>query len=504
MPCKKCGTVLLNYKDNMTCPPCTGLKMLDSDMSSKISSHRVAYFQKLWKDELSKIERSSLLLHITAHREHLCREFFKKYSLIELGQYFRDTLFLKRAIFLANPNGSVVINDTNQAKSIIELFETITMVETYDLLIKSCYANTIYENEFNVDSLSDKQLLENFTVVHNEKYLSLMKSYKNYGIFSPDEGEKKIKEHEEEFNNLIGKKSSEQTKTSQEFIKKNYDLVSGLYLSLLRNALYAEVFDVQDYDKIMDEPSTLMKFVNTQFLFDDRGISVCNTNEFLVKCRLWFKKDLKLLRKILLFEDENPHIFPLFVRIKNDKNDFVCISQAFTIFIYILLHAIITKKFFKMETDERARKFEITVQQKFEELGFAYKPNFKDNPKNPTLEIDGIAVLNETCYVIECKKPRLPPLVEANETRKLMIEDLKGIVDGFKRIQKDGVRTTEPRPSLPSKITYVKSNMGSLGSDMRNVKTIHGLIVTMDYPFIEEYKGIHILSLNELSSEKLK
>lgn len=502
MPCTKCGTLLLVYNDILTCPNCSGLKVLDSETSAIISCRRVELFQKLWKDELQKMEKSSLLLHITAHREHLCREFFKKYSLIQLGKYFTDTLFLKRAILLANPNGTVIINDVEQAKTIIDLFESTTMVETYDLLIKSCYVNTIYDNDFEIHSLSNDQLLQNFTVVHNEKYLSLLKSYENYGILIPEKGEKLIEEHQEEFNNLMNKRPQKQFQTRQEFVKKNYDVISGLYLGLLRNELYGQTFDIQEYSKILEDPSELIKFIN-QFPFDSRGISTWDTNNFLVKCKQFFKKDLKLLRTILLFEDNNPQAFPLFVRIKNNEHDFVCISQAFAIFIYILLHAIITKKIFKTETDARGRQFEIVVQQRFEELGFAYVPNIVDNPKHCTIEIDGIAVRGEICYVIECKKPRLPPLVEANESRKIMIEDLKGIVDGFKRVLKKGERVTEPRPSLPDKMAYVKSNMNSFGIDMQNVEIIQGLIVSMDYPFMDKYKGIHIFSLNEIDHDRL-
>lgn len=499
MPCNKCGHFLILREEELICPKCNDMQILDSVTASIISCKRVQYFKELWKTELVKANRPTFLLHIADHREHTCREFFKKYSLIELGKYFSDTLFLKRVIKLSNPQGGQIIDDKTTSAPFIDLFNETIRVEVDNLLINSCYANMLYSKEFELDSISGEDALSNFIITQNEMYLDLFESYANYGIFTQQEGEAKIKESMEEFERIMQKNEPKSILTRQEFVERNYDIISSLYMSLLRNELFAEVFELRDYGEILTDPSDLMKFIN-QFPYDIRGLTTCDTVDFLKRLKDFFNKDEDTLRKIFLFENTNPDCFPLFIRFQHEKRDFVIISQAFTIFVYILLHAILTRSLFIRETEKRAKKFESVVKETFENLGFTYHPNFTYVENKKKIEIDGLAVKNDVCYVVECKKPRLPLLVESNEARKIMIEDLKGIVDGFKRIPRNGERAIIDRPSLPCKIDYVKINKNSLPINLQGVSKIIGIVITMDNPFLESYKGIKFLPLNKITN----
>lgn len=502
MPCNICNSILIEYENKLTCPKCQNLKVLDVVTSITISDKIVDIFQKLWNEDLKKIEQSSLLLHITAHREMLSRKYFKEYNALDIDKLFSDTLFLKRVIQNGNPDGTIIIDSVQKAQPIIELFNTTKKVETDSLLIKSCYAVLLYSKEFELESLSSDDVLTNFTICHTEDYLKLMRSYENYGLYPKEKGEQKIAEYKKKFKKTLEKKPNPVTLTREEYVKRNYDVISSYYLVFIRNELYSKVFDLQHFRDLMLNPSRLFDFFN-RFPFDPRGLTQCDTTKFLSESRKFFKKSPELVKKILLFDNENQDAFPLFIRVKNNKYDFVVFSQTFAVFMYVLLHAVITRDLFIAETNNRGKIFEEKVKERFETLGFSYKPNVKDDLQRPTLEIDGIALKNERCVVIECKNSRLPLITESSEARKIMIDDLKGIVDGYKREVENGQRIKKPIKKLSEKVAFVKNRLTQLGISKISPENVKGIIITKDIPLMSRYKDIEIMSYDEISNERL-
>lgn len=500
MPCNICSSILIEYGGKLVCPKCQNLKVLDVSTGIAISDKIVDIFQKLWDEDLKKIEQASLLLHIMADREILSRKYFKEYGALDVDKLFSDTLFLKRVNQNGNPDGAIIIDSVEKAQPIIKLFNTTKKVETDSLLIKSRYAIMLYDKEFELKSLSSDDVLSNFTVCHTEDYLKLMRSYENYGLYSKEKGEQKIEEYKKE-SKIFEKKSKPTISTREEFVKRNYDTISSFYLAFIRNDLYSKVFELRQFGNLMHDPARLFDFFN-KFPFDPRGFTQCDTTKFISESRRFFKKSLETVKKTLLFDNENQDAFPLFVRIKNKKYDFVIFSQNFAIFMYVLLHAIITRDLFIAETNRRGKIFEERVKGKFETLGFSYMPNVKDDPKQPTLEIDGIAVKNEKCFVIECKNSRLPLIVESSEARTIMIDDLKGIVDGYKRELRDGQRVKTPVKKLTEKVAFVKNHLTQLGIN-ETITDIRAIIITRDIPLMDTYDGIEIVSFDEISQEKL-
>lgn len=500
MPCDRCNHILVLYKDNLVCPKCANLNVLDSVTASIIACRRKIIIRKLWKEELDKIQQSSLLLHIIRHREFTARDFWKKLGLLDINEFFSDTLFIKRVIQDGNPYGLIEIDDVKKADPIIQLFNDTKRVETDFILINSCYALMLYEKDFDLMTLTDNEILENFSIAQTEDHLNLVKSYENYGLYTREGAEKKFKEHAEEYEKIKQMKIKPQPLTRKQFIEKNYDMISNLYMIFLRNEVYAETFDLRLFTELTSDPSNIMRFVN-QYQRADGALTTDEPDAFLKKARDIFKKSIPQLNKLMLFENANQEIFPMFVRIKYGGRDFIVLSQAFTAIMYILLHAVITKDLFDDETGRRGSLFENKVKTKFEELGFKYIPNVKDDPDNPTLEIDGIAVKNSKCFIIECKNPRLPPLVESSEARKIMLDDLKGIVDGYKRTTKDGQRFTKSVTSLPQKIQYVKDNFASIGLTKDAIKDFVGVVITLNYPLLQEYKNIKFVSFEGIETK---
>jgi hypothetical protein len=322
-------------------------------------------------------------------------------------------------------------------------------------------------------------------------------------LYTREEAEKKFKEYAEEYEKIKQKRIKPINHTREQFIQRNYEMISSLYMILLRNEIYADVFDTRILTQLTNDPSNIMRFINETFPRHDTALTEDDTDPFLNRCRKFFKKSLPVIRKIMLFEPENPNVFPLFLRIVW-KRDSVFLSQAFTAIMYILLHAVITKDLFDIETSKHGKVFEDKIKAKFEELGFKYMPNVKDKPSNHTLEIDGIAIKDDYCFVIEDKNHRLPPIVESTEAKKIMIDDLMGIVDGYKRTTVNGERIVKKIKSLPEKIDFVKNNLNDLGLTTISKDKVRGLIVTQNYPLLLNYKGIKIIWGTEISNEKLK
>jgi len=497
MPCNRCTHILILYKDSLICPKCANLNILDSITASIIACRRKSIIRRLWKEELSKIQQSSLLLHIVRHREFTAREFWKKLGLLDIDELFSDTLFIKRVTQDGNPDGLIEIDDVKKAEPIIQLFRDTKRVETDFILINSCYGLMSFEKDFDLTTLTDKETLQNFTISQTEDHLKLMKSYQNYGLYAREDAEKKFNEHAEEYEKIKQEKIIPQSSTTKQFIERNYDTISNQYMTFLRNEIYAETFDLQSFTDLTSDPSNIAKFVN-QYVRVDMALTTDTPEDFLKKARTIFKKSIPRLEKLMIFENSNQDIFPMFVRIKHGNQDFLVLSQAFTMILYIFLHAVITKDLFYAETGKRGSLFESKVKAKFEELGFLYIPNKKDDPRNTTLEIDGIAIKNSKCIVVECKNQRLPPLVESSEARKIMLDGLKGIVDGYKRTTKDGQRITKSVPSLPQKIQYVKDNLESIGLKNDEISDFTGVVITMNYPLLHEYKNIKFISFEEI------
>lgn len=292
--------------------------------------------------------------------------------------------------------------------------------------------------------------------------------------------------------------------TPQEFIKKHYDILNQIFVIFNRNRLSAECFDLEYLEEILSEPRDLLEFVSSTFqLYEDDTLTFCPTRKFIKQASDFFKISEDKVKKILVFDVNNKSIFPLFVRFRNQKlGDTVCITKDFSRFIYTILHAIITKDLFDEETVELSKDFENEkVKTKFEDSGYCYIKDVKDK-KKASLQIDGLALGKNKCYIVECKGWRFPRLIDELETKEHIIRDLHGIVLGKEYSNKDGKRIYKPKPSIIRKVEYVKENISNLGimyDFNSDIKDFEGVIITIDYPPISEFNGIKMISINQIS-----
>ncbi len=147
---------------------------------------------------------------------------------------------------------------------------------------------------------------------------------------------------------------------------------------------------------------------------------------------------------------------------------------------------------FDTETANLGMRLEKNIKEEFSSAGFTYFTNVKDNPKKPTLEIDGIAVKGNQCFVIESKVKGITKMIEEQHTINEIIIDLKGIVDGFENLRRK--RQRKRIPSLLKKIEFAKKHLSSVCNITQNNFKIKGMIITIVYPWISEYKGVEIVT----------
>lgn len=502
MPCQKCTSKLIFLNNNLTCPKCNNLKILDKTLALKIADKRRIYIRELWKKELVKINRDSLVCHILDDRDTLSWDVFQKPGITDIDRLFSDTLFIKRVYEDGNKNGTIFIDSKEKSKPIIDLFNDTKKIETDYYLVESENAGFIYEKDFEIESITDEQALTDFTFVETEDYEKLIRNFEKNNILTRKQAEDLQKKNADEFKKIVEERPKSISQTVEQFIERNYDTITSYYLVFLRNEIYSKSFDLRQFKKLTDNPRKLMEFVKS-FPIRTYTLNGPDYSEFMKFATSVFGKSEEEIAKLLIFEENNSNIFPLFVRIKIEGKDMVLVSQTFTAIMFILLHTVVSKDVFDLVAHKLGLVFENEVKKKMESLGFEYISNRKDDPDNTTLEIDGIASKKNLCFVIEDKNPRLPPELESFQARKNMIDDLKGIVDGKKRTTKNGERIVEEIPSLPVKVEYVKKNLSKLGLTQVSPEKVFGIIVTNNFPLISEYRGYNMISLSDISIEKL-
>ena len=202
----------------------------------------------------------------------------------------------------------------------------------------------------------------------------------------------------------------------------------------------------------------------------------------------------------MVFSKKNQNIFPLYLEL--DK--IVYISLDFTFFMDLFYYSFYYNDLFNQETQRLSDIFEKKiVPETLRKNSFKVDTNITDKLKNPTLEIDSIALNNNLLYVVETKMWGIKKFYEHKKIHEFMKRDLEGIVDGKKYTTKNGELTIKDIPSLKLKIEYVKDNLKSLcPKHHENITEIRGLIITKSHPPINLYENIAIISSNEIKNLK--
>lgn len=427
MTCDKCGHLFILFENDRVCPNCNKLAVLDSETAVRVGTRLVELSKTLLNEELRNWERDTLLGNIAAKRELISRQYFKEYSPLNVGRLATLTLLIKRVTKFGNFRGKVPIQ-MGEIDKLIRVFEKSINFESILLKLKAGYNNILYLNRFNESSFTLEDAKRTFLVVTNETYLNLENTFATHNIFPERIAEKRFSGYKQ-FNPSDEEQTNNQLLTPQEFIKRNYEILNEIFVLFHRDWLFAKCFELGYLGKILLEPRNLLEFISTFALFEDNTQTVCPTTVFIKRASNYFGIPEAKVKNLLVFDVNNKSIFPLFVRFRGERlGDVVHISKDFSKFIYTILHATMTKDLFDEETVRLSKEFENEgVKMKFKENGYLYIPNITDK-KNATLQIDGLAVGNTKCYIIECKGWRFPRLIDEPDTKGHIVRDLKGIV----------------------------------------------------------------------------
>jgi hypothetical protein len=505
MPCCRCGHILLLYEGEEICPACKQLSILDSYSAVKVGTRLVLLSTRIFNEELSNWERDTLLGNVAAKRELFARQYFRHYSLLDIGRLASLSLLFKRIVKYSNFTGRIP-NHQLEIDKLLEVFEDVLEFESILLRIKSGYNNILRLFRVDENSFSLQDAKQAFVVVPNEKQLNEDKTFAIHNIFTADEAKNRFEDYSEK-EIPSDEPIQYELLTPQDFIHKHYENLNKIFVLFHRNRTFAECFNLDYLQEVFSEPRDLLEFIARFREFEDDTITICRTRDFIFRASKYFDMPANKIKKLLIFDVNNKSVFPLFVRFRNPTlTDVVCITKDFSRFIYTILHAIITREFFDEETVQLSKEFEnYSVARKFSEIGYTYVTNIIDK-KKATLQIDGLAMKNDKCYIIECKGWRFPRLIDEPETKAHIERDLKGIVLGKEYSNKKGKIVVKDRPDIFKKIRFVRDNIHKLGNKYKfnsdPLIDFEAKIITIDYPPIPDYKGVGIISINQISSLK--
>jgi len=378
---------------------------------------------------------------------------------------------------------------------LIDMGKKLLDIENAYIHVKANYFSIIVEKPFTQGKFTQDQISK-IKVVENERYSTIRETFGGIDIFSAQVAEEKAGEI---LKNMKIEDRKYRDYTAEEFISSCYPLILSMYGGLLRSRYYSEAFDLRQYGKIMKDPAELMKFVwkfpiNADLTYVPEDI-------FIEKARETLKLPKKTVKKALIFDPRHSSIFPLFILVNLAGKKRVVVSHRFAYFIYVILHATITKSLFDAETERLSSTFEKNkVSSEFESLGYIYDNNRIVKSTSGGMEIDGVATKDEICYVIECKGWRFPPFVEEKAKSEQIVRDLQGIIDGKKFTTMEGSLQYERIKSLPEKVSFVSKNIDKFKLDAAKVKKVSGLVVTQHPPPISSYKDIRIISLSQIAT----
>jgi len=494
MPCNSCNSMLVLIDDQWKCPFCSQLPILDKDTAVDVFGRVLRYLNDLLKKHLQAFEKNRLILHVLWEREKFARSYFDTYQGFDLTKFMTLNVLIRQLMNETIFRGNLVADERNTAE-LVEHFTTYVRFADYHILLEGGFYSLSITEPFDSKNLSETELLKNVKIFPNETYLPVLETFENNDILRKKEAQGKIEEYRElaESERARILKRGKVAYTSDQIIEKWYPTLNQLYCGLHRNVKFRETFDLCNFKGF--SPQRIMEFVN-QFPLINSVFTSSEVGDFLERLQRSFPgRRSKVLEKAFVFGETNSRIFPLFVRLGN----LVYISHRTAFVVYLLLHPILYKERFDLETSRRSLEMERReAQENFEKAGFTYSPGLKDNPKKPRLEIDGIATRGATMYVVECKGWDLKPLYDHEWRQKDLERDLRGIVDGVKYERKDGQLKSERKVSLLEKVRFAEENMKIWSFDSESFSEVRGLIVIKASPPIQEYKGVKILPINQI------
>jgi len=500
--CDRCSSKKIMNEKEPICPKCNGLDIIPKGKALNIYEQLYDWFNSQLTIMIEELDKNELIFWLLEERVILASSFLHKYPFFNFNRLFTLNDLLKRAFKAYNVKGSKKA-DYEKSTQLIDLYSSfINYVTTRRYLIEEGYAHCVLKKPIDLQSIKQSELFPNdlissFSCYLDVDWISVDKSFELNMILSDEASEKYLNEHKEEYDKINNSSRKTIAYTPEQMIHNLYPTLKSLRDGLTMSTLFAELFDIR-YLKEKKIPvevfSTIADCPITQ-----PGILMYTSKTKFIKFIAGRLKDFspEEIYNSFVFSENNQGIFPFLIEVEGN----IFISHDFIRLMKLYYTSIYYNKLFKTETDNRSLQFEqVEVPNKLEENGFRVKNDMKDRNKKNTLQIDSIARKENKVYVVETKMWDIGMRFIRKKTHLQRERDLKGIVNGFKYTTKDDIVVIKNKPSLLMKIDYVKQNLKTFCPDHERITSVEGLIITRSYPPITEYKGVKIVSFEEISN----
>lgn len=488
MPCTDCDSKLIYLFDLPTCPQCEKISLIPFEDSLKIADCLIKYLNKIFVDEVKKYKKSQILANVFWEREKVIRDFHDNYTAIDIIKLSSCNLLLRRLIRINDFVGNDEISE-EKINQMIQVYSHIAKSEEDRVRLESKHWNMLKTEKYELQNLNAESLYKSTTVCPNEDNIRIMQTFEKYNIVSTDVAQRKMSEWKKDWQ--PPEYGTNQSTTSEETIKRFYDLISGFFLAFNRNRVAVEAFGLKNVKEIDIDPMKIKLFV-TSYPPKPDGPSFRKFSDFQGELIGSFGGRFKQFMKHFVLSEDNPDAFPLFIKM----GDTVLMSQYYAEFYTYMLHVILNKDLFHQETEKRSKELEShTLKSKFEESGYRYIPNYKIKNK---LEIDGIAISNSQVYVIELKSWAVRKLFEERTSEENLKRDIRGAIDGVKTSHTSNKE--KKTVSLPRKTQWVRDHRKDFKIS-ENVE-ITGMLIINEQSPMENYNDCIIRFIDDLRITK--
>lgn len=474
--------------DIPTCPQCEKVSFVPYDDSIKIADYLVLYLNKIFVNDIRKYKKIQILANVLWAREKVIRDFQDNYTTIDINKLLSCNLLLRRLIRI---DGFLGIEEISEEKinQIIQIYGELAKFEEDRVKLESNHCNMVKLDKYDLQNLNIESISRSITVCPNENYARIMRTFEKYNIVSENMAKRKMNEWGKDWKPV--ERGTNKSYSSEETIKRFYDLISGFFLAFNRNRVMMEGFGLKNVEEIDIDPMKIKIFVASYPTKPD-GPSFRQFSDFQGELIGSFGGRFKQFMKHFVLSEDNPDAFPLFVKL----GDVVLMSQNYGEFYTYMLHAILNKDLFHKETEKRSKEIESRIlKSKFEELGYRYIPNHKVKNK---LEIDGIAISNSQVYVIELKSWAVRKLLEEKMSEENLKRDIRGAIDGIKTSH---TRNKEKKTvSLPRKVQWVRDHRKEL--KISEDAKITGVLIINEQTPIENYNDCLVRFIDDLRTSK--
>lgn len=499
--CDKCGSKKVVADKEPICPKCSGLNIITKDEALNIYEQLSCWFNPLLTTMINSLDKKGLIYWLLEERVILAGFFWNRYPTFNLTRLFTLNDLLKRAFKAYNVKGNEKA-DFEKAMQLIDQYSSvIDQVEIRRYLIEEGYAHCVLKKPIDLQNIKQSKsfindLISSFSYYLDIDYINLQKSLELNMILSNEDTRKYLNEHKEEYENINNDPKETVVYTIEQMIHNNYFTLKSLRDILTLTTLFAEFFDIR-YLKEKNIPIEVFSTIADCPLRQDGMLLYMSRTEFIGYIAEKHKDvSAEDIYDSLVCSEKNYNIFPFLEEIEGN----VYISPNFMDLMKLYYTPIYHRKLFENEVQERSLQFEsIDVPYKLKDNGFEVKNDIKDR-KNSTLQIDSITRKGNKVYVVETKQWDIGKLFVRQKTNHLRERDLKGVINGYKYRMKNGIIIVREEPSLLSKIDYVKTNLKTIYQDHERITSVEGLIITRSYPPISEYKGVKILSIEDIST----